>query len=193
MTRKRPRARGSRRNTWYLLSLRLFVTVGVLALGMIAVTQLLDTPTPSISRVKVGGNVGQQAPDFALNNLQGEAVKLSQFRGQPVVLTFMRPTCRPCHTSATEFQAAYAAYKEQGLVVLAVNQGDSQTEIRQFVEQHQLDYPVVLDPDSATGELYNLLNTPTTYFVGPEGIIRDMVLGVVYRPWIETNLATLKE
>jgi hypothetical protein len=60
--------------------------------------------------------------------------------------------------------------------------------VADFIARYGLDYPFVLDPVGTVGSAYKLRSTPTTYFVGPDGLIRDMTLGVVSQGWIEKNL-----
>lgn len=194
MVRKQARAQVRKRSRRKQFPFRPLVTVVVLILGAIAIAQIRNASVSHIKANRVGSEVGMLAPDFELNDLTGKPVKLSDFRGRPVVLTFMRTECHPCSTSAGEFRTAYEMYRSRGLVVLSVSQREREGAVGRFVNHNQLDYPFVLDPTGAVGEQYDLLKIPTTFFISPEGIIQAMVLGVVYRPWIEESLmATAKQ
>ena len=192
MVRRQTDGRTRRKARQVRFPFRLLATVVVLVLGALVIARTKNVPAHTIEAERMGSAVGQLAPDFELSDLGGRPVRLSDFRGRPVVLTFMQAECHSCRTSALDFQAAYEKYKDQDFMVLAVSQGDPPGAVGRFVARYQLDYPIVLDPTGAVGEQYDLLSIPTTYFIGPDGTIQDMVLGVVYQPWIEMNLTGLK-
>ena len=119
------------------------------------------------------------APDFKLDALQGEPIHLSDLRGKIVVVNFWTTWCPPCREETPALEAAYASYKDRGLVMLGVNltDQDSLKDVESFVQEFRLTYPILLDRDGAVGLLYQLNGLPTTFFINREGIIRTVVIG----------------
>ena len=122
---------------------------------------------------------GVFAPDFKLDALQGEPIHLSDLRGKIVVVNFWTTWCPPCREETPALEAAYASYKDRGLVMLGVNltDQDSLKDVESFVQEFRLTYPILLDRDGAVGLLYQLNGLPTTFFINREGIIRTVVIG----------------
>ena len=123
-----------------------------------------------------GAEVGQPAPDFGLAELQGGDVHLSQFRGHPVVINFWASWCPPCRTEMPEIVAAHAAHRAAGLEVLAVDLTDqeSRSDIRRFVAEMKMTFPVLLDERGRVRRAYRLRGVPTTVFVDTAGVVRAM-------------------
>ena len=127
------------------------------------------------------------APDFTLDTLQGEQVKLSSLRGKVIVVNFWTTWCPPCRAETPALERSYEAYKDLDVVILGVNltDQDSLKEVESFVHEFGLTYPILLDRDGAVGLLYQLSGLPTTFFINREGIIRTVVIG---GPMSETSI-----
>ena len=121
----------------------------------------------------------REAPDFQLQSLDGQTVSLSGLRGRPVILNFWATWCGPCRLEMPHLQAASedARWTEQGLVILAVNLGESTPQVESFMEDNGLSFPVLLDTELEVARLYNASSIPVTYFIDRNGIIRDMKIG----------------
>ncbi|NIP26695.1 MAG: redoxin domain-containing protein, partial [Phycisphaerae bacterium] len=102
--------------------------------------------------------VGHPAPDFTLNNLAGQEVSLSDFRGRPVIVNFWATWCGPCRVEMPHLQDSYEAHKDDDLVVLAVNltKRDDPALIPDFMNELGLSMPVVLDETGEVAETYQL-------------------------------------
>lgn len=120
---------------------------------------------------------GFTAPDFALELLDGETVTLSELQGQVVVINLWATWCPPCRAEMPALERVWNEYRDEGLVILAVNQREAPSRVRAFVEESGLTFPVLLDLDGAVGARYRLRAYPTTFFLGRDGVIRDLVLG----------------
>lgn len=122
---------------------------------------------------------GFSAPDFTLDLLGGGEITLSDLRGQAVMINLWASWCPPCREEMPAIQKVYEEYKDQGLVVLAVNTTNQDTEAAAaaFVDEFGLTFPVPLDRTGAVSNRYQLRGLPSTYFVDREGIIRSVVVG----------------
>ena len=122
---------------------------------------------------------GFLAPDFELVSLDGQQIKLTQFRGTPVIINFWASWCQPCRIEMPAIQNALKTYADQQIMILAVNMTnqDNETQVRAFVQELNLSFPVLLDQASIAGSLYQVSALPTTYFVRSDGIINEVVIG----------------
>jgi thiol-disulfide isomerase/thioredoxin len=136
--------------------------------------------------------VGFAAPDINLRNAQDEAVQLSDFRGQPVIINLWASWCGPCRAEMPAIQRVSEEYADQGLVILAVNatNQDSQANAMAFVAEHRLTFPILFDIDGLVSQVYRLQALPSTYFVDQFGVIEEVVIG---GPMAEALLRTRAE
>ena len=122
--------------------------------------------------VEVGLYVGQQAPDFELQTLSGETVRLSDFRGKRVMVNFWATWCPPCRAEMPDMEKFYNA---KDVEILAVNLTDTETSIgaiENFVDEFELTFPILLDSNLDVSFLYKIQPIPTTFMVDSSGIIR---------------------
>jgi thioredoxin-dependent peroxiredoxin len=97
---------------------------------------------------------GQPAPDFELESDTGERVRLSQFRGKPVVLYFYpRDNTPGCTAEASSFRDDYGAYAERGAVILGVSPDDTASHVR-FKDKYSLPFTLLADPGHRVAEQY---------------------------------------
>ncbi|MDW8328128.1 MAG: redoxin domain-containing protein [Anaerolineales bacterium] len=115
--------------------------------------------------------VGAPAPDFVLFDLEGRQVRLSDFKGQVVLLNFWATWCSPCEAEMPAIEDRYATFKSHGLVVLGINQDEDTETVKAFVERLGLSFTIVLDPGAVVGELYRARGLPTTFIVDRDGKI----------------------
>jgi cytochrome c biogenesis protein CcmG/thiol:disulfide interchange protein DsbE len=121
--------------------------------------------------------VGSVAPDFVTEDVYGNPVRLSQFRGQPVWLMFWGSWCPPCRAEFPDIQAAYAQLAPRGLRMLGVSLRESPLEAATYAARNGATFLVLSDPDERdTGATYPILNFPTHIFIDRDGIIRAVVL-----------------
>lgn len=137
---------------------------------------------------------GRPAPDFTLQSDDGQTITLSDLRGQVVVLNFWATWCPPCRAEMPALEEVYQARREDGLVVLAVDQAESQSQVSAFREELALTFPLLLDPGYVVSDEYRIRLLPSTFFIDRAGVIRGVVYGgPMNRALIESKVAPLLE
>ena len=127
----------------------------------------------------IGLNVGNQAPDFELETLTGENVKLSDFRGKRVMINFWATWCPPCRAEMPDMEKFY---HDKDVVVLAVNLTDTESSIdgiEDFTEEYNLTFPILMDTNLDVATLYGIQPLPTSYLVDSNGIVSNMAFGAL--------------
>jgi peroxiredoxin len=134
-------------------------------------------------REDTGINAGELAPDITMTNLNGEEVKLSDFRGKKVILNFWATWCPPCKAEMPHMQNYYDENnKKQNVEIIGFNMtfsGDSIEKVEQFVSSYKLTFPIYTTFDKKVIEQYQVMVMPTTYFIDEEGRIQHKVDGPV--------------
>ena len=120
---------------------------------------------------------GGPTPPLALQDLDGRPHALGDYRGKVVLINFWATWCEPCRAEMPSINKLRAALAGQPFAVLAVNLGETEPRIRRFMEQVRLDFPVLLDRDSAVTKAWRARVLPASFLVGPDGRIRYAVIG----------------
>lgn len=122
---------------------------------------------------------GFLAPDFELSTLDGKTIKLSDLRGQAVLVNLWATWCPPCRAEMQTLETVYQDYQDQGFTILAVNmtsQDDAQ-KILPFIQERGLTYPVLLDKDGSVAKAYQMKSLPSSFFINRDGTITEVVIG----------------
>lgn len=120
--------------------------------------------------------VGEAAPDFTLVNMEGEAVKLKDYRGKGVIINFWGTWCGPCEKEMPRMNEAYRS-KPDHVEILAVNLPESPISVSAFVEKYGIDFPVLMDADGDVVEAYKVGPIPATFLVDENGILQERIMG----------------
>ena len=166
------------------LARRTQVIVGAVSLVIILIAAVAVGGTSGWTSIGKGGinrsllpKVGEPAPDFITQDVFGNPVSLSQFKGQPVWLMFWGSWCPPCRAEFPDIQAAYAKLEPKGLRMLGVSLRESPVDAAAYAGRNGATFLVLSDPDeSDTGAAYPIFNFPTHIFIDKDGIIRSVVL-----------------
>ena len=139
----------------------------------------------------VGFQVGMQAPDFMLTDLNGDEVRLSALRGKPVFINFWASWCPPCRIEMPDMQKFWLENGEQ-VHMLAVNQTGTEKSPdtpRQYLKEKGFTFPVLFDVDGDVASSYGVRGLPTSFFLDANGVIRAVSLGAMDLATMKANLA----
>jgi peroxiredoxin len=155
----------------------LYGAILTLSLIWIYFSRIPADATPAMG--KIAPHTGFLAPEVSLLDMNGNEVTLSEFRGHPIVLNFWATWCPPCRAEMPAMQRAYLDYEEEEVIVLAVNSinQDSLPSVTQFIEEFGLSFPILLDNLGNAANTYQISSLPTTYFIGKDGVITEVVIG----------------
>ena len=152
--------RRRRKQMAYQRRQRLLLVIGGAAATLLVLVLVFSTRT---------GGAGQ--PDFTASTLTGETVRLSDYRGQVVMLNFWATWCPPCRAEMPTIKAAYESYHDQGFTVLAINNAESAAQIQPFAQTLALQFPIVLDTRGQLQNVFGISAYPTSLFISPDGEI----------------------
>jgi peroxiredoxin len=138
-----------------------------------------DEYATAVQDVGVGPSVGKFAPDFTLKNLEGNSVSLSSQRGHPVVLFFWATWCPYCEHEIPVLEDFHKNLKDEGLVILTVDVGESSAQAREYRASHDLTLPILNDSGENIFRLYGGRAFPTNYFIDVNGRVVSVTVGMM--------------
>ncbi len=124
-------------------------------------------------------DIGEEAPDFTLEDLEGNEVSLKDYRGKIVLVNFWATWCPPCRKEMPDLDKIYLENKDDDFVVLAVNGGEAAKDVKKFIDDNGYSFPVLLDKDVSVGMNYNVAFIPTSFMVNKEGKISAIKSGIM--------------
>jgi peroxiredoxin len=142
------------------------VTVLLGALGLTLAAGVFAAEPPPYALL------GQMAPDFALHAAAGENVRLSEHRGEVVVLSFWSSRCASCRTQLAALNRSLATYASAGLSVYGVGVDDDPVQSREFAHTAGVGFELLLDPAKAVSRSYQVDNLPMTVLIDRNGTVR---------------------
>ena len=170
------------------------------ALGLLVVPWMLHSAAPQ-SKPAAAPAADQAATarkpegtanlNLTLKDMNGNAVKLADYKGKVILLNVWATWCGPCQLEIPELVATYAQYKDQGVVVLGVSIDDTAEMLRAYAPQKHMNYPLLLmqdDFDEAYGPIFGV---PITFFIGRDGSISRRHFGPVTREQVDREIKAL--
>jgi len=119
--------------------------------------------------------IGKPAPDFALHASAGDNVRLSEHRGEVVVLSFWSNRCNPCRKQLAALNGSFQTYRSAGLVVYGIGVDDEPGLALEFARSNAVGFPMLLDPAKGVSRSYEVDNLPMTVLIDRSGVIRHVL------------------
>jgi peroxiredoxin len=136
--------------------------------------------------------VAFDAPVLALRDLDGAERSLADYRGQVVLVNLWATWCPPCIEEMPNLQRFFDRHRDQGFVVIAIDDGDPLEDVRSFVAKHGLTFPVWLDDTyEATERAFKTSSLPSSYVIDRNGQVRLAWFGAISEPMLEEYVAPL--
>jgi peroxiredoxin len=127
--------------------------------------------------VAVDAEPDGKAPDFVLKSTDGPNLRLSEYRGQVVMLTFWASWCGACRTQLQSFEELHESYANVGFEVLAVSLDSKMSQAREAAESLNLAFPILYDAGGEVGELYEVDDLPLVVLIDRDGRVREVAEG----------------
>ena len=122
------------------------------------------------------------APNFTLETVTGEKISLKDFKGKTVLLNFWATWCQPCKKELPSMQRIYEELSSEGVEVVAISIDRNKKErVKQYIKNHNLTFPILLDPGQKVRKDYFILGLPTSYLIGIDGKLKGFISGA--REW----------
>jgi len=149
-----------------------FITVLLsLVLYILPAIALAELPSPELSYQLNRLETPVQAPDFSLDDMDGEQHSLRDYRGKVIMLNFWATWCPPCRREIPSMESIYQDMGDKGFVVLGVNQFETPDHVFAYMGQLSVfpTFPILFDPDSSISERYAVKGLPTTLLINRQG------------------------
>lgn len=146
------------------------------------------------SDLPIGLKEGELAPDFELIDLEGNSIKLSDYRGTPIFLNFWASWCGPCKAEMPFMEKVYSEKNNGSFEILAVNVTTSEKNIgnvEKFVAEYELTFPIPLDEKGSVSHQYDIIGYPTSFFIDSDGVIRSKTHGPLTEEEMEKRINRL--
>lgn len=122
----------------------------------------------------------------AFTDLNGNVIRLSDYKGKIVLVNFWAAWCVPCTEEIPQFVKLQDKYRNQGLQVIGISIDDTESELRDFYRKHNMNYPVIPGDQKTADAFGGVLGLPTTFIIDRDGHIRERQVG-------STNFQTLEQ
>ena len=132
---------------------------------------------PCVAQLQEDSGDDGLAPDFVLKSTAGPNLRLSEYRGEVVMLAFWASWCGECRTQLQSFEDLHQSYGESGLELLSVSLDSIISQAQSTAAALDISFPVLYDARGEVGELYEVDDLPLVVFVDREGRVREMVEG----------------
>jgi len=142
----------------------------------------------TVSALAASSLEGQAAPDFVLRSATGENLRLSEYRGDVVLINFWATWCGPCRQEMPLLDDLYGRYQRVGFNLLGINIDEDSRRAMQMVQELGVKFPVLFDENKEVSKLYEVEAMPVTILVDREGIVRHVHHG--YKPGYEEKYLT---
>lgn len=139
------------------------------------------------------GIVSYPAPDVQLVDLAGVTVSLHALQGQVVMVNNWATWCPPCRAEMPELETFYQTHKDDGFILIGINSGDQSSQVREFIQEYQLSFPIWLDPTGLALHAFRNNALPSSYILDRTGTVRLVWTGAVSLEALETYVTPMLE
>ncbi|MBW6472039.1 MAG: TlpA family protein disulfide reductase [Anaerolineaceae bacterium] len=157
-------------------NVQIIIGIAVILLVSVLLLSLQNSQQAGVQKAIQGKSVG----DFALTDLQGENIHLSDYQGKYVLLNAWATWCPPCRAEMPDLNKFYQAHQNKGFEILAINAGETRDIAAQFADTLGLGFKVVLDSDGTVLNGLGITGFPTSILIDPEGKVAMIHIGMIF-------------
>jgi thiol-disulfide isomerase/thioredoxin len=117
--------------------------------------------------------------NFTLSILDGQSTTLSAYKGKVLILNFWATWCGPCREEMPSMEILYKRFKNNGLEILAIDGGEDDTTVRQFIKNSNYTFPILMDRNGMVNYVYGIQAIPTSFIIDREGKILIRIIGSI--------------
>jgi thiol-disulfide isomerase/thioredoxin len=167
----------------------IILVVAAIAIMLLVGKNLARRPRAAENAPDSGRMVGKNAPDFALESLDGKTVHLSDYRGKAVLLNFWATWCEPCKVEMPWFVELQKQYGPEGFSIIGVAMDDSGKDaIARFAKEMGVNYPVLLGKEAVGDQFGGIPYLPVSFYLDRNGQVVEQVAGLKARREIEDDI-----
>jgi len=133
--------------------------------------------------------IGNSAPEFSLEDLNGRNVSLSSFRGKPVLLNFWATWCPYCRKERVHLDKLYEEYSDKNLVIVSISIDRSLETLKQFMKKNSAQFIILYDRQGRVSSTFHVAGLPTSFLIDRNGIIKRKFTG--FREWDSASSKTI--
>ncbi|HVJ49336.1 redoxin domain-containing protein [Desulfitobacterium sp.] len=154
-----------------------------------------NTVSSKANQLKVGLEEGNLAPDFELQRVDGNSIKLSSLQGKKIILNFWASWCPPCRQEMPDMEKLYVDQKDNGVEILAVNLTNiekSRADVPSFMKAYDITFPVALDEKGKVSQQYDVSSIPASFIIDSWGVIQRKFVGPMTYDSMKSMLKSIK-
>jgi len=174
----------------------MMIGTGLVAVGLVLLLRMNNNKAISSSSTDfsvVPVEVDFAAPELDLRSLEGEPVSLMDYRGSVILVNLWATWCPPCREEMPTLQAFYEKHKDEGFILVGLNQEETRAAVAPFVREFGLTFPIWLDEDYLAQREFNTISLPSSYVIDREGRVRLMWIGGISKSNLEKFVAAVIE
>ena len=150
---------------------KIYMALTILLLAAILTGDECAISAPPNFRNMWEENMETRAPNFVLNDMDGNRVRLSDYKGKVVLLNFTTTWCFYCHRIRPYLEKIHDRYKNKDLVILSIYVQESKKRVRSYTDKYKIPFKVLLDEDGSVAESFAILGVPTLILINKTGTI----------------------
>jgi cytochrome c biogenesis protein CcmG/thiol:disulfide interchange protein DsbE len=168
----------------------LAVGAGIAALAVVLALTVGTDPQAEWNTSRL---VGQRAPTFSVEGLDGERITSESLAGKTVLVNFWNSWCIPCLEEHEALQTWYARHRDvPDVVMLGIVRDDSESSVRRYVRDQDVQWPVGFDPGAKAALDFGTRGQPETYAISPDGVVAASIFGPATADVLDRMTATAR-
>src|SRR4030066_396601 len=168
------------------------IGIGLIILGLVAAGVISNRGFTADDTV-IPSKVNFACPEITLNNLKGERVSISDYNQQIVLINNWATWCPPCKAEMPTLSKYFKEHSQQGFMLIGIDAGDPVDEVASFVDEYELPFPILLDPNNKSLIAFHNENLPSSYVIDLTGNVVLAWTGPIHQAMLEKYVTPLLE